>query len=407
MAGLEQTEFNFLRDYSIFVSGNESPPIYHLWCGLSALSSLISRRVWTNQGFFFVHTNMYIILVGDPGIKKSTAMKIARNLIREIPNIPIAPTAPTKEALLRSMCEEGSPSIRTYKHDNKTVTYSHLSCFCNELTTLLGSGGNETGYIGVLTDIWDQDKFEVKTIGRGNDYIENPFITILGCMTMETSANLVNQKIISGGFSRRCIFVYASENGPPVSRPQLTPEQESAWQRCILRGKELQFVSGKFSWEPAAEKFFDTWYLTNHSGVNTVDSIAEKGFMQSKAEYVIKLAMLFQISESNELLITEQNLKSSISMLNEVQPHVNVVFGGTGRNELNSVATAIERFIHAQKEPLPIKKVVQLFFKDASKDEIMKILDYLQAADKIKRVQITKENTVNEYVISSKALAVL
>lgn len=399
---MNETQYNFLSDYALFVSGNESPPIYHIWSGLSCLSSLVSRRVWADQGIFQVHANMYCILVGDPGVKKTTAMNVARNLIREIPNIPIAPTAPTKEALLRSMCEEGSPSIRTYKHDNKTITYSHLSCFCNELTTLLGSGGNEVGYIGVLTDIWDQDKFEVKTIGRGNDYIENPFITILGCMTMETSANLVNQKIISGGFSRRCIFVYADRNGPPVPRPVVTPEQKAAWQRCVLRGKELQFISGQFSWEPEAEEFFDHWYHTNHKAVNTTDSIAEKGFLQSKAGYVIKLAMLFQLGESNKLVLRKDHLYQAITMLDEVQPHVRIVFGGTGRNELNTIATAIERFIVSQEEPLPVKKVVQLFYKDANKDEIMKVLDFLQAADKIKRVTINQNNIDMEYVVSTK-----
>lgn len=401
---MNETEYNFLRDYSLFVSGNESPPIYHLWSGLSALSSLVSRRVWADQGIFHVHANMYIILVGDPGVKKTTAMNVARNLIREIPNIPIAPTAPTKEALLRSMCEEGSPSIRTYKHDNKTVTYSHLSCFCNELTTLLGSGGNEVGYIGVLTDIWDQDKFEVKTIGRGNDYIENPFITILGCMTMETSANLVNQKIISGGFSRRCIFVYADKNGPPVPRPIVTAEQKAAWSRCVLRGKELQFISGQFSWELSAEKYFDTWYMTNHKAVTTSDSMAEKGFLQSKAGYVIKLAMLFQLGESNELTITKQNILQAISMLDEVQPHVRVVFGGTGRNELNAIATAVERFIDSQPQPVPIKQVVRLFYKDANKDEIMKILDFLQAADKLKLIETKVQDVTINCVMSTKVL---
>lgn len=401
---MNNTEFNFLRDYSIFISGNESPAIYHMWSALSCLSSLVSRRVWTDQGIFQVHANMYCILVGDPGIKKTTAMNVARNLIREIPNIPIAPTAPTKEALLRSMCEEGSPSIRTYKHENKTVTYSHLSCFCNELTTLLGSGGNEIGYIGVLTDIWDQDKFEVKTIGRGNDFIENPFITILGCMTMETSANLVNQKIISGGFSRRCIFVYADRNGDPVPRPEVTPEQKAAWQRCVLRGKELQFISGQFKWEKSAEVFFDSWYITNHKAVTSSDSIAEKGFLQSKAGYVIKLAMLFQLGESNDMLITEQNLRQAIVMLDEVQPHVKVVFGGTGRNELNAIATAVERFIDSQAKPVAVKQVVRLFYKDANKDEIMKILDFLQAADKIKLIEEKIQDVTINCVMSTKAL---
>jgi len=75
---------SFLHDYHIFTSGNEAPQIFHRWAALSCLSHAVGRKVWVQWGILGnVYPHLYLIFVGDPGSKKSTAMNIAKNLILE------------------------------------------------------------------------------------------------------------------------------------------------------------------------------------------------------------------------------------------------------------------------------------------------------------------------------------
>ena len=139
------------------------------------------------------------------------------------------------------------------------------------------------GMVEFLTDIWDEDVFEVKTKNRGTDHIMGPYVTLLGCLTTETMTNLMNTKIISSGFSRRCMFVYSADMGNPVPRPVVTPSQKAAWERCVKRAKELQTVHGQFEWGDGAAEFYDNWYCKNHDRKKTTDSQIEEGFLQSKS----------------------------------------------------------------------------------------------------------------------------
>ena len=144
---------SFLRNYSIMTSGNESPVVYHNWAALSTLSSLISRRVWVDMGIFTVYPNMYVLFVGMPGIKKSTAMDISLRMLQSLHDIPISPPSVTKEALTQMMAEEDSPCQKAFKVGEDLHHYTHLSLYCNEFATLLDAGGNAPGMIGFLTDL--------------------------------------------------------------------------------------------------------------------------------------------------------------------------------------------------------------------------------------------------------------
>lgn len=392
---------SFLQDYMIFASGNESPAVYHKWCALSTLSHLVSRRIWIDQGIFTIYPNMYILLVGNAGIKKSTAMSLSRSLVREIKTIPIAPPSITKEALTQFMAEKDSPCQKNFKleKDGKPslVQYTHLSIFSNELVTLLNAGGNAMGMVEFLTDIWDQPVFEVKTKNKGTDHIIGPYVTLLGCLTTETVTNLMNTKIISSGFARRCMLVYSNDLGIPHPRITVTPEQKVAWESCIRRGLEIQKLSGQFVWTPEADEFWSAWYVTNHERKGREDSNVRRGFLQTKPDYVLKLAALIQISESNDLVLTPHVLELAIAFIDEIEPNMDIVFAGAGRNELSPIASAIETMILASDQPIPIPRIHATFYTQAKTDEINEVLSHLATSNKIKLFSATKAARVIKF----------
>lgn len=392
---------SFLQDYMIFSSGNESPEVYHKWCALSTLSHLASRRIWVDQGIFTVYPNMYVMLVGNAGIKKSTAMSLSRSLVREIKTVPIAPPSITKEALTQFMAEKDSPCQKHFKHlkDGKPalIPYTHLSIFANELITLLNSGGNAMGMVEFLTDIWDQPVFEVKTKGAGTDHIIGPYITVLGCLTTESISNLMNTKIISSGFSRRCMFVYSNDIGTPVPRPTVSQAQLDAWNRCVKRALEIQKLSGPFTWSPAAVDFWDDWYRSNHERKANEDSPVRKGFFQTKPDYVLKLASLITISDTDHLELTDISLQLATAFINEIEPNMDIVFAGAGRNELSPLASAIETMINSSDQPIPISRIHASFYSQAKTEELNEVLSHLSTSGKIKLFTATKNQRVLKF----------
>lgn len=391
---------SFLEDYAIFTSGNESPTIFHNWAGLSVISSLASRKIWVDQGPFIVRPNMYVLLVGNPGVKKSTAMSMARKLIEETKVLPVAPASITKEALTQFMGDEKSPCKKVFEHDNIPIHYTHLSIFANELVSLLEAGGNPTGMITFLTDVWDRDEIKLQTKNKGTDVIEKPFITILGCLTPETMQSLLYQKIISGGFSRRAIFVCADRNNAPVPRPTLTDAQREAWDRCLTRAHQIMRLSGQFRWTDAGIEAHDEWYERNfYECQNAGGDVVFQGYLNSKPEYVLKLAMFTALSENDDMVIDDWNIRAALGYLEQVEPGYRALFSGTGRNELARIGSMIEEFINASpNKAIPTKIIYARFTKDANMKELQDILSHSIKGGRLEAFALSVKGIIHDFI---------
>jgi hypothetical protein len=371
---------SFLKDYEIYTSGNEAPSIFHTWSGFSVLSTCASRKVWLDQGPFIVRPNMYIILVGAPASKKSTAMSLARGLVQEVNYFPIAPASITKEALTKLMAEDGSPCKKVADlPDGSPMTYTHLSIFANELVVLINSGGNALGMIDFLTEIWDQDMLEIKTKNKGSDIAKNPFVTVLGCMTPDRMANLLYEKIISGGFNRRAIFVKAVRAPKAIPFPEITPEQREAQARCLQRCKEILKLCGPFAWTDSGKKAYQEFYDANFARIDESSSDAAfQGYLNSKGEYVIKLSMLIGLSERNDLVVEDWQVKAACMFLAQIEDGYREIFSSSGRNEFAPLLSSIEQLLKSIPDgAVPTSALYRKYRNEANENELNQILAQL------------------------------
>jgi hypothetical protein len=335
---------------------------------------------------------------------KSTAVDIARALISDTKACYVLGSATTKEAWLKDFAAEKSPTIQKFfnKETGMQEEFRQTAIFANELLTLVQTGGDPIGYITVLTDIWDRHVFEVKTIGRGSDLIPNPYVSILGCLTPEVTNALISEKVLSTGFSRRCAFVYADRNAPPVPRPTITAEQYAAWDKAKERLHQIRQLSGAFTWSDEGAAYYDSWYMTHAERRNQPHSAALAGFLQSKAGYVIKLAMLLSLSDSDDMILNPDNLSTAVMLMDQIEPAVDRIFAGTGRNELASVSESIMRLIIKESEKPPYyitkKSLLSVFYRDASGQDLENILTHLVTTDRAVLKQISGTNPQGQLV---------
>lgn len=89
----EQADNRFIRDWLAYTGGSESPELFNLWSGIAALSACMGRRYVYREGRLTYWPNTFIILVGPPGVRKSSSGKIAKQIIRRYtPNVRFGPT---------------------------------------------------------------------------------------------------------------------------------------------------------------------------------------------------------------------------------------------------------------------------------------------------------------------------
>ena len=373
---------NFLDDYAIYSSGDEAPPDYHFWSGLSVLSACCGPNLWLDMGKYNLQPNLYIMLVGPPGIRKSTAKNVAQSIIANIKNIPMVPSSITKEAFVKELSQEKSRHKMVYQWLGKPRSYTKACILSDEFVNLVSHGGDPLGYIQLLTEIYNPTpSFETTTISRGKTEMPYPYISLLGCITPELTSNLINQGALSGGFSRRTLYIYCNRNGKPVPRPILTEEQIQAKDRLIQRGRMIQCLNGPFKFSEAGERFYFNWYNENFYGLQEASTTAIANFLQSKADQVLKLAMLRRVSEHDDLILDTPELEFARYHIDQAQTHINTVFAAAGRNPHAATIVGILSFVNQRTALHPHyvteKRIIGNFIKDAPSQVITDILKSL------------------------------
>lgn len=393
---------NFLQAYHIYSSGNEAPDAFHAWAAYAVLSTCCGPNLWKDMGTIGnIQPNLYIMFVGPPGIKKSTAKDIARRLVGKIHTpkhpLPIAPASSSKEAFIKFMSEEKSPCQMSFAWQDKLRKYTKASIYSDEFVNLVQVGGDPLGWVQILTEIYNpQPTFDAATISRGSVNLPYPYITLLGCMTPELTRSLINENALSGGFSRRTIYIFANRNSKPVPEPIITPDQIEAEKSLIEHGRRIQALTGRFEFSDAGRKLYNTWYDQNFEELENATSAAQQNFLQSKSVQVIKVAMLSRLALSDQLILDEEEVQLAIALVTEAQKHIDTIFSGVGRNPHAATMSGIQQFIklHCERPPHYVtrKKIYAAFLNHAQQKDIDTLIEQMTAVEQVKQVQATFSN---------------
>lgn len=397
---------SFLQNYRTFCSGNEAHPTYHTFAALSALSALTQRKIWIDLGYFKIFPNLYTVLVGPAGGRKTTAMDICCKLIEKMNNIPFMTDCVTKEKLIMDIrAEERTvqemPDL--YK-DQKIVSPTAL--FLTELSDFLGP--SSVGMINFLTAIYDRDTYTYKTKNKGSEKLVGPYLTILACTTPEWITTYLRSDVISGGFSRRTLFVYEWEEGKRIPRPKITDEMVVAWDEVLRHARAIQKLAGPMKWSPDAAKFFDDWYI--NLKIPTDNTVV--GYYKSKHIQLIKVAMLLSLAESTNMVLETRHLQFGLELLGMMETNLLRVFQGMGRNELHSIAQkGLDLLLVSPKETIlrddgskmevhvmPEKQFRGMLYRDAAGRDVEDIINHLISTDRIGKV-MRKVGEINKHYI--------
>lgn len=375
---------NFIQNWMKYSEGVETPELYDMWSALATLSSVVSRRVWINQGYFTIYPNLYVVLVGAPGGRKTTALDMSIKMLRELATIPFNVGAMTKEALCLYMSKQCTKKF-VIPGTQKEKVYTPLTLCLTELSHFLGA--NSAHMIDFLTTIFDQEVYENKTKNKGDDIIPGPYLTILACTTPSNITRYLKEDVISGGFSRRTLFAFELSDGEPIPFPEVTKEAQDSWDSCISWARKLESVSGEFVWTKEAKEWYGNFYIQLFHSLKDNQDLMTRGYYKSKHIQLLKIAMLIALAESLELSLKAEHLQVGAAILTRLEANMHKVYEGMGRNELNAVGARIVETIEMAGGLLPEKKVFAIFYKDADTRELYGLINHLVETGKLVRFE--------------------
>lgn len=317
-------------DYASF---SEAPKHMHFWTAVSTVAGALRRRVWIDMAYFRWYPNFYVILVAPPGVvSKSTTAGIGMSLLKKVPDIKFGPDVVTWQALVTGFAE----STMTYEYEGAYHAMSALTIESSEFGNLLNPSDKEM--VDLLVSLWDgkQGVFEKKTKGSGCDSVENPWINLIACTTPSWIAGHFPEYMIGGGFTSRCVFVYADKKARLVAYPnQIVPDNliQTATQ-LIEDLTQISQLVGSYQLTPKALAWGEKWYANHYESKHLhLDDDRFGGYLARKQTHIHKLAMVLAAAESSIMEITDEHLAVADTMVTDLEQDMQFVFSKIGKSE--------------------------------------------------------------------------
>lgn len=340
---------DWLTSYCQYASFSEAPTTMHFWSGVSAIAGALRRRVWLDMGYFKWTPCFYIIIVAPPGVvSKSTTAAIAIDLLRQVPGIKFGPQMVTWPALVKAFAD----SKEEFELGDEWHPMCAMTIESSELGNLINPQDREM--IDLLVTLWDSKTgaLDKRTKGSGNDEVVNPWINMIACTTPAWIEGNFPEYVIGGGFTSRCIFVYAEKKDKLVAYPKRAiPPELGHFKTMLLQDLEHMATAlvGPFQLDERAIEWGTLWYAQHNA--NPPEHLTDErfaGYLARKQTHMHKLAMILSVSRGDSKIITAEDLATAEKMLFELEKTMPKVFDRIGRSEQSIQA---ERFIkHIQQK---------------------------------------------------------
>lgn len=339
---------DWLTAFMDYASYGEAPRHMYFWSGVSAIAGALKRKVWIDQAYFKWHCNFYIVLVAPPGIvSKSTTAGIAMNLLRKVPGVKFGPDVVTWPALVGAFAE----STEGFDYEGAIHPMSALTLESSEFGNLLNP--QDKDMVDLLVALWDgkPGTFEKKTKNSGNDSVENPWINLIACTTPSWIAGNFPEYMIGGGFTSRCIFVYADTKAKYVAYPGLSvpPNLDSMAEKLVEDLTHISTLTGEYKLTREAVAWGEAWYKRHYTVRSAnLDDDRFGGYIARKQTHIHKLAMIISASSGDTLRITDEHLTIADNMVTDLEPDMQFVFSKIGKSDNALYAERLIWFVHSK-----------------------------------------------------------
>jgi len=309
------TSKNFLKDYVRLSLDTEIPDIFMFWCGLSTLSAALGRRLWIDRGEFVIYPNLYVVLVASSGrCRKSTSIAIASRLLRVVePPINIIAQKITNEALIETLRV-------VHMEDEKTILRETCEGFiiASELSTFLNRKSYEGGLGSSLISFYDcEDPFEYRTRGRGSEMLRNTCLGLLAGTTIHSIRTAIPMNAVGEGLTSRICFVSVEIPPPPVAITRTSKEKKHLHGMLERRLQEVSRIRGEVVLSEEAERFHEELYNEFYKSSPFWSDPLMSGYASRRFIHLQKLAMLFMVSEGDELVVQKRHVTFANNILRQ------------------------------------------------------------------------------------------
>lgn len=383
---------SFFSLYLEYTADTECPTFFHRWTGLTCLSAMLGRNIYFRHGHFKLYPNLYTMLIGSPGTKKSTAIKMGERLMKLAGYNTFAAKKTRQEKFLLDMAEQqletgdGSEILDENLWGEDEINYSSLPptevfIAADEFNNFIGISNID--FMSILGQLWDYEGvFDYKLKNSKSVFINEPAVTLLGGNT-PTGMNLAfPTEAIGQGFFSRLIVVHAEPTG--IKYTWMPPPDKKLEQELIVT---LQYIRntliGEYTMSEEAAALFDKIYQS----WEPIDDSRFESYANRRFAHHIKLILVISASHMHTRIEVSDVLEAN-TILAYTESLMSKALGEFGKSRNSDITHKIMQFLDKATEPVSFRMIWKHVHTDLDRrDQLQDIMANLYVADKVQQLE--------------------
>lgn len=384
---------DLITSYLTYTKDTEPPATFHRWSFLTCVAAYLARDIHIQHGHFTLYPNIYTLLIGSAGSRKSSAINIAKGLLKQSGYNHFSPTKTTKEKFFIDMAEHsgaGTDGVEDIldqtlfgNREDDPSTVSEMFIVAGEFNTFFGN--NILDFVTDLGELWDYNgRFESKVKNSKSVQIMNPTINILGGNTPTGFAAAFPIEILGQGFFSRTLMIFGERTRAKITWPEPPCPKHTEELLIALREIKLHAISvGRLTISSAAKDLLDVIYKS----WNDLEDARFESYSNRRFTHLLKLCMVLA-SIRLSAIVEPEDVVYANTTLAYAEHFMPKALGEFGKSRNSDVAHKVLQILDAAIVPVSNMTIWRSVHTDLDKpSDLTTILENLARADKILAVK--------------------
>jgi Protein of unknown function (DUF3987) len=371
---------SWLDRFVQFTDNLEAPLVYRKWTAIATIAAALQQRVWLTTSDR-LYPNLYVALVGFPGVGKTRTINKARALLGQLEEFFIGPNDLTKAALVDWMA---SAQVKYNQHFPKVISdiFNAGVLMADEWGVLLQAYDGDmvptltTLYdSSVLYDQWRRTKdLKVK--------IERPQLNIIAGTTPSNLMKYMPDYAWDQGFTSRLILVYSAEVN---KKDHFDDPNNEIPSDLVYDLKMIHGLYGEFEISPEFRTLVNHWrFEKDEKPKPSHPKLAH--YNSRRCVHLYKLAMVAAVDRSNDLVLGPSHFHTALEWLQSIEEFMPDIFEAGSFSVDSRIMDEIVEFVARQGKPVSEHKIVRFASRLLPAHSLIKVLHVMQVSERLKQV---------------------
>lgn len=369
---------SWIDQFVDYAEGLESAPIFRRWAAIGIIGAALEQKVFL-QTTAPLYPNLYIFLVGHPGVGKTRTIMSAAKFFRQLPEPHLAPTSMSMASMVDSLVDAKRTIINL---PNPPLEYNSMLICADELSAFMHKFDDEI--IGGLTTFYDVTA-PYSQRRRGNDLrilIKHPQLSILSGTTPSNLIKFMPENAWDQGFTSRVLMIFSDER---IVHDDFFAATERDLPTDMLHDLNLiNSLVGQFS---ATEDFRDAvnaWRKLGQPPVPNHPKLLH--YNTRRLAHLLKLSMVAAVDRGNNLLLAKEEFNRAMGWMLEAELAMPDIFKAGGVGADSKAMDEIYHYVLAsdlRRTGVPEHKLVNFARERVPAHSVMRVLEVMDRSGMI------------------------